>query len=169
MKIDDIKGAICTYFNGMELFCDCPFVKSPSNKPAPVGNYIAVSISDVQQVGGEMKPGGPGEGKSRFSQHATVVLTEVEGDGDNLRQVRNLVQRKEFREHARAAEFTVWEQGSIMAIDTFDGEFLVRQWRFTMGVNFVDEYELNVPRICSANIEIHSDDDVYDVSVDTEN
>jgi len=86
--------------------------------------------------------------KFAFQQVATVSFTEVEGDGEALRIVRNLVQRKHFRDSAGVeAGFSVWDFGSIIPVDTFDGEFIVRQWRFTMRVNFADEITEDVPKI----------------------
>lgn len=145
--VERIKGSICDYFNNHQLL-DCPFIKSPSNAPAPIGTYVAVGIEQVEQHGSEMQPP-PGENRTfAFQQVATVAFTEVEGDGEALRMVRNLVQRKDFRDKAgKEAEFTVWDFTSIMPVDTFDGEFVVRQWRFTMRVNFADEIIEDVPRI----------------------
>lgn len=144
---ETIKAEICRYFNEHELL-DCQFIQSPTNDPAPVGKYVAVRVEDVEQHGSEMQPP-PGENaKFAFQQVATVAFTEVEGDGDALRMVRNLVQRKDFRDKAgKEAEFNVWDFTSIIPVDTFDGEFVVRQWRFTMRVNFADEIIEDVPRI----------------------
>ena len=144
---ETIKAEICRYFNEHELL-DCQFIQSPTNDPAPVGKYVAVRVEDVEQHGSEMQPP-PGDNvKFAFQQVATVAFTEVEGDGEALRMVRNLVQRKDFRDKAcREAEFTVWDFTSIIPVDTFDGEFVVRQWRFTMRVNFADEIIEDVPRI----------------------
>lgn len=144
---ETIKAEICRYFNEHALL-DCQFIQSPTNDPAPVGKYVAVRVEDVEQHGSEMQPP-PGEkAKFAFQQVATVAFTEVEGDGEALRMVRNLVQRKDFRDKAgKEAEFTVWDFTSIIPVDTFDGEFVVRQWRFTMRVNFADEIIEDVPRI----------------------
>ena len=144
---ETIKAEICRYFNEHELL-DCQFIQSPTNDPAPVGKYVSVRVEDVEQHGSEMQPP-PGENaKFAFQQVATVAFTEVEGDGEALRMVRNLVQRKDFRDKAgKEAEFTVWDFTSIIPVDTFDGEFVVRQWRFTMRVNFADEIIEDVPRI----------------------
>lgn len=146
---EDIRAEICKYFNENELL-DCPFIQAPSNHPAPVGKYVAVKVEEVEQHGSEMQPP-PGDNATfAFQQVATISFTEVEGDGEALRMVRNLVQRKDFRDNAGAsAGFTVWDFGNIIAVDTFDGEFLVRQWRFTMRVNFADEFTEDVPNIVS--------------------
>lgn len=145
--VERIKGSIVEYFNRSELV-QCPFFKSPSNVPAPVGKYIAVRVEKVDQHGSEMKPA-PGEGATfAFQQVATVAFIEVEGDGEALRMVRNLVQRKDFRDTAGAeAGFSVWDITGIIPVDTFDGKFYVRQWRFTMTVNFADEFTEDVPKI----------------------
>lgn len=145
--VERIKGSIVEYFNEHALL-DCPFIKAPSNLPAPVGTYVAVRIEQVEQHGSEMQPP-PGENETfAFQQVATVAFIEVEGDGEALRMVRNLVQRKDFRDKAGAeAGFSVWDFSSIVPVDTFDGEFIVRQWRFTMRVNFADEFTEDVPKI----------------------
>ena len=95
-----------------------------------------------------MRPA-PGEGvASGFEQVATVAFTEVEGDGDNIRRVRNEIQCREFLESvAWPAGFTVWDFTDIISVDTFDGEFFVRQWRFTLRANFEDLKNENVPKI----------------------
>lgn len=145
--VERIKGSVVEYFNDHALL-DCPFIKAPTSLPAPVGTYVAVRIEQVEQHGSEMQPP-PGNGRTfAFQQVATVSFTEVEGDGEALRMVRNLIQRKDFRDKACAeAGFSVWDFTSILPIDTFDGEFVVRQWRFTMRVNFADEITEDVPRI----------------------
>lgn len=145
--VELIKGAICEYFNTHTLI-DCMFVKSPSNAPAPVGKYVAVRVEGVEQHGSEMQPP-PGEGATfAFQQVATIAFIEVEGDGETLRMVRNLIQRKDFRDKAGSeAGFSVWDFTSIIPVDTFDGEFYVRQWRFTMRVNFADKITEDVPNI----------------------
>lgn len=144
---EDIRGEICKYFNEHQLL-DCPFIQAPSNAPAPVGKYVAVKVEDVEQYGSEMQPPPGNNAKFAFQQVATISFTEVEGDGEALRMVRNLVQRKGFRDTAgKAAGFSVWNFGNIIPVETFDGEFVVRQWRFTMRVNFADEITENVPKI----------------------
>lgn len=145
--VELIKGSICEYFNNHELL-DCQFIKAPSNDPAPVGKYIAVRIEQVEQHGSEMQPPPGNNAVFAFQQVATVAFTEVEGDGEALRMVRNLIQRKDFRDTAGVeAGFSVWDFTSIIPVDTFDGEFYVRQWRFTMRVNFADEITEDVPNI----------------------
>ena len=145
--VELIKGSIVEYFNEHTLL-DCPFVKAPSTLPAPVGTYVAVRVEQVEQYGSEMQPPPGSNVKFAFQQVATISFTEVEGDGEALRMVRNLIQRKDFRDTAGAeAGFSVWDFTSILPIDTFDGEFIVRQWRFTMRVNFADEIIDDVPNI----------------------
>lgn len=145
--VERIKGSIVEYFNTHQLL-DCPFFKAPSNHPAPIGKYVAVRVEQVEQHGSEMQPPPGTNAKFAFQQVATVSFTEVEGDGEALRMVRNLIQRKDFRDTAGAeAEFSVWDFTSIIPVDTFDGKFFVRQWRFTMRVNFADEITEDVPKI----------------------
>lgn len=149
MRTDGIKGAVCSFFNGLEKFSGCPFVKSPANSAAPAGTYIAVRVEGVEQSGSMTGPP-PGEGATfAFQQVATVSLVEVEGDGDFLRMARDAIQTRAFRDAAAKAGFTVWDWTSIVPVDTFDGEFVVRQWRFTFTANFADTFTADVPKIAS--------------------
>lgn len=148
MRTDTLLSAVCSFFNGLDAFAGCPFVKSPANAAAPVGTYVAVRVEGVEQSGSMMEPP-PGEGATfAFQQVATVAMTEVEGDGENLRNARNIMQTREFRD-AMAENFAVWELSQIIAVDTFDGEFVVRQWRFSFTANFADTFTADVPNIGS--------------------
>lgn len=149
MRTDSLLSAVCSFFNGLSGFSGCPFVKSPANAAAPVGTYVAVRVEGVDQSGSMMEPP-PGDGSSfAFQQVATVSLVEVEGDGDFLRMARDAIQTGQFRESAAKAGFTVWDWTSIVPVDTFDGEFVVRQWRFTFTANFADTFTADVPNIGS--------------------
>ena len=92
----------------------------------------------------------PGDGATfAFQQVATVSLVEVEGDGDFLRMARDAIQTRAFRDAAAKAGFTVWDWTPVVPVDTFDGEFVVRQWRFTFTANFADTFTADVPKIAS--------------------
>lgn len=138
MTIDEIKGVICGFLNGRAGFENCPVIKSPSNMPAPAGNYLAVGLDAVHQDGGRFVPG-PGAGSYSFLNVATFYMFEVEGDGDKLRKARNALQTAAFCELADANGFALWEPSNIMKVDTFDGMDYVRQWRMTFTVHFQDD------------------------------
>lgn len=150
MTIDELKGAICKYFNKNSAF-NVPFIKSPTEKAAPKGTYIAVKVDGVGQNGEIMKPN-RNEGY-HVSNVASVVLIEVEGDGDILRRVRNEMQMPGFIDHAAQNDFTVWEVGQIIETPSYDGEFYVRQWRLTVRVNFSDEINQGIEKIETADVE----------------
>ena len=90
-----------------------------------------------------------GEHKKRIS-HVLAALP-----GQSLRDIYQveshpmaLMQCREFLESvAWPAGFTVWDFTDIISVDTFDGEFFVRQWRFTLRANFEDLKNENVPKI----------------------
>lgn len=150
MTIDQIKSAVCSYFNKSENF-SVPFVKSPNTNAAPKGTYIAVKVDGVEQHGSMMVPN-KNEGY-HFSNIASLVLIEVEGDGDVLRQARNEMQTPEFVQHAEQCGFTVWDMGKILETPSYDGEFYVRQWRMTVRVNFSDEKQSSIEKIDTADVE----------------
>lgn len=141
MKVNDILSAICSYFNGENLLGSVKLLKAMQNAPSYVRNYIAVKVESVEQDGDNplQTPTNQEERDLNFLQVASISFIEVEGDGDALRTLRNLLQTKEFREYADGKGFSVWDWESIISVETFDGEFIVKQWRFTARFNFVDE------------------------------
>lgn len=145
MKLDEIKTALCKYLNG--IYPDLPFIKAPTNTPAPVGNYIAIRALSVEQYGSMIHPLAGENVERRWAQVATIQFTEIEGDGDNLRIVRNSLETAEFISAMRKAGFTFWDYSEISQNDTWDGEFIVRQQVFTVRVNFVDVETINQPKI----------------------
>lgn len=147
MTLREIRGCICGHFNGIPEFSECPFVQVPTNDPAPVGNYIAVGIESVEQQGNMTTPP-PGEtGTYGFFEVATLYFTEVEGDGDNLRRALQHLQSPGFVRAARDAGFAVWEPSAIVRLDSYDGEFYIRQWRASFRVNFGEALEAALPKI----------------------
>jgi hypothetical protein len=141
MKVNDILSAICSYFNGKNLLGDAKLLKAMQNAPSDVRNYIAVKVESVEQDGDNplQTPTKQEERDLNFLQVASISFIEIEGDGDALRSLRNHLQTKEFREYADGKGFSVWDWESIISVETFDGEFIVKQWRFTARFNFVDE------------------------------
>lgn len=146
MTVDELKGYLCEHFNGSDSF-SVQFVKSPVSAAAPEGTYVAVAVSGVEQYGSMMEPP-PGDSVvRRWEQVATVRFTEVEGDGDVLRQVRNALQTPAFVSYCRALDFTVWGLSPIIENHTWDGEFIVRQLFFDARFNFEDTEEIESPNI----------------------
>lgn len=162
MTIDGIKAAICTWLNTNNLG---PAIATPTSNPAPEGKYIAVRDLGVDQFGEPLraKPGNVANANdAKFLMVVDIVMTEVEGDGDTLRKIRNKMQLKEFRTWAESQGFTIWDIGSIMNNDTADGEFWIKQKSFTFGVNFVDDEKSSSVRALGAGVKIN------DVAVDVE-
>lgn len=162
MTITDIKSNICTWLNSNSLG---PAIVTPTSNPAPQGKYIAVRDLGVDQHGEPLraKPGATANANdAKFLMVAELVMTEVEGDGDTLREIRNRMQLPDFRSWAESQGFTIWEIGSIMNNDTVDGEFWIKQKSFTFGVNFVDDIKSSSVRALGAGVKIN------DIAVDVE-
>lgn len=162
MTITQIKSLVCTWLNTNNLG---PAIVSPTSTPAPSGKYIAVRDLGVDQFGAPIKakPGSVADtNNTSFMQVADIVMTEVEGEGDTLREIRNRMQLPAFRTWAESHGFTIWDIGSIMNNDTADGEFWIRQKSFTFGVNFVDKVKSSAVRALEAGVKIN------DVAVDVE-
>lgn len=147
MTLQGIRDCICGYFNSQAEFEGCPFIQVPTNQPAPVGNYMAVGVEGVEQQGNRMTPP-PGEnGEYGFFDVATLYFTEVEGDGDNLRHALQHLQCPEFIAAAKTAGFTVWDPSAIIRLDSYDGDFFIRQWRASFRVNFGESRKAALPKI----------------------
>lgn len=157
MTIDSIKSLLCTWLNTNNLG---PAIVTPTSKPAPSGKYIAVRDLGVDQFGAPIKskPGIVADtDDTSFMQVADIVMTEVEGEGDTLREIRNRMQLPAFRSWAETQGFTIWDIGSIMNNDAADGKFWIRQKSFTFGVNFVDKVKSSAVRAAATGIEINGD------------
>ena len=164
MTITDIKKAVCTWLNTNTLG---PAIVTPTSNPAPNGKYIAVRDLGVEQFGSPIKakPGNVADtNDASFMQVAGLVITEVEGDGDTLREIRNRMQLTAFRNWAETQGFTLWEIGSIMKNDTADGEFWIRQKSFTVEVNFVDKVKSSAERALKSEIDIGGDSVEIDIN-----
>lgn len=137
MTILELKKAVAEYLNGKEL--GVPFIVAPLVDAAPVGCYVAVNCLSVRQSGSVMKPA-PNIDKDHayIQQVANMALYEVEGDGDMVRKVRNLLQLPDFIGFLESRGATVWNVGDIVPVDTYDGDFLIRQWVMTFELNFED-------------------------------
>jgi hypothetical protein len=157
MTIDGIKKAVCTWLNSNGFG---PAMVTPTSAPAPEGKYIAVRDLGVEQFGRHIKarPGNvENENNASFMQVADIVMTEVEGEGDTLREIRNRMQLPAFRTWAEGQGFTIWDIGSIMNNDTADGEFWIRQKSFTFQAQFVDEVASSAVRALAAGVEINGE------------
>ncbi len=151
MRAKDIRSAVCGFFNGLPEFSGCPFVQAPQASSAPVGTYVAVRVEAVEQDGSMLSPNGGGD--YGFLSVATVSLTEVEGDGDHLRHALQRLQSPEFVRAARDAGFAVWDFSGMTAIDTLDGEFVVRQWRATFRTHFNEATASGIETMASAEVD----------------
>lgn len=154
MTRQDILSAICRFINGNGIKA----IQGPSDNPAPKGSYVSITMGGVRQVGETLVPG-PANGKKKskeFMQVATVQLYEVEGDGEALRKIRNLLQTDEFDEFVMDAfggtsdgEFAVWDISDITDNSSQDGAFWIEQRTMTVDVQFYDRIAHAAPRMNS--------------------
>lgn len=168
MTVEQLKTALCTWINGLQL--GCPAIVTPTSNPAPAGKYIAVRDLGVEQYGEPLRAAPSDvadENDTRFIYVADMVVTEVEGKGDTLREIRNRLQLPVFREWAEGQGFSVWDIGPVMNNDMAEGEFWVKQKSFTFGVNFVDEVAYSGVTALSAGIEV--DGEAVDVEQELNN
>lgn len=143
MTRSDILSVFCRFLNGNGVKA----IQGPSDNPAPKGRHVAVTMGGVRQIGEKLVPG-PANGKEKakeFMQVATVQLYEVEGDGEALRKVRNLLQTNDFDAFVRKSfpeaedgGFAVWDISDITDNSSQDGAFWIEQRTMSVDVQFYD-------------------------------
>ena len=122
MTLNDIKTAICNWISDKGETA----IKLPTNSAAQNGRYFAVGVNNITQYGSTTKPA-PSETlthKRVASYVATVVIHEVAGDGEKLREFRNDIDSEEFLAYIRNRfkvandpldrAFSVWEVNDIV-------------------------------------------------------
>lgn len=155
-SVDEIKAFFCRVINGWKLGVKA--IQTPTNKPAPKGTYIAVRESYVEQHGRPLTPAPNQRDHQTFLQVAGLVISEVEGDGTALREIRNRMQTEEFNVLAEREGFSLWEMGDIQSVNFQDGDFWVRQSRFALRVEFTDKLNYAAERIASISGAINDTD-----------
>lgn len=168
MTISEIKRNICIWINSLDLGATA--IITPTSHEAPAGTYIAVRDLGVSHYGEPLKPkptntGTPND--TAFIYTADIIVTEVEGEGDILRNIRNLMQLPTFRNQMEAVGFTLWEVGDIMNNDVQDVDFWVKQKSFTFTVNFTDHVAYSAQRALAASVEVNGD--TIEAAINTNN
>lgn len=159
MTVDDVKKSICTWINSLNK--GVPAIVAPTSHQAPEGRYIAVRDIDVEQFGRPIKakPGRvANENDTSFIYTVDLVITEVDGEGDTLREIRALMQLDSFRAVAQAQGFTLWRIGDIMNNDVLEGSFWIRQKAFTAKANFVDAVRHSALRAEAVGLELNAEE-----------
>lgn len=169
MTIEEIKSAVCKWITSLGETA----VQMPSNHPATKGRYFAVDVTYVSQYGNAIKAlGNEGDNVKGVAQYvASVVIHEVDGDGDVLRRIRNDVDGEAFNAfiHKRFQDgsgkdtaFSVWDVGDLNELNASDGDFFVRQWAFNFRVCFNDFIEFvdgeNYGKVKSVSGQIGADE-----------
>ena len=163
MTAHDIQNAVCAWISSMGFTA----IMSPTSKPAPAGNYFSVSVTGMRQDGSRTNPGPAKEGESKHDvvqNVATVSIHEVEGDGENLRAVRNGIDSDAFDEFvsnrfasddSEDRAFSVWDTGAIQDLSSKDGDFWIRQSVFTFDVHFNDFFDHAALPMESVNLDLN--------------
>lgn len=158
MTISEIKRNICIWINTLNLGATA--IITPTSHEAPAGTYIAVRDLGVEHYGEPLKPKPTNTSTmndTAFIYTADIVVTEVEGEGDILRNIRNLMQLPAFRSYASSNGFTIWGIGDIMNNDVKDGDFWIKQKSFTFTVNFTDHIAHSAQRALAASVEVNEE------------
>ena len=162
--VDDIKKRVCTWINSLDK--GVPAIVTPTSHQAPEGRYIAVRDLGVDQFGRPIKakPGNVANANdTSFVYTVDLAVTEVDGEGDTLREIRALMQLDTFRSWADTQGFTLWTIGDIMNNDMADGDFWIRQKSFIVKVNFVNNIKSSGVRALAAGVEVN--DEAVDVEI----
>jgi len=149
-KVTEIKKCISNFLNTKGY----KTIVAPTNNAAPEGKYFSVSNSIVSDYGSKMFNREVEQGKDTIyeSIHQNImgiVIHEIDGDGEDLRQIKHLLQTSEFEDHVRNwfydeekphenNAFTTLDFQSITDLTTKDGDFFVQQYVFEFNIMFND-------------------------------
>jgi hypothetical protein len=152
-----ILNLLCTYFNGLSL--GVPFLAAPLSEAAPDGEYIAFRFGDASRIGTAPERGGPEDDDIIFHWTGTIRMTEVEGTGETIRRVHNLLHTKEFTRYSSGNAFSVHDVSDITDNVVNDGDFWIEQKMATLYVNWYDQEANSTPTIKKISGEYTTDDD----------
>ena len=149
-KVTEIKKCISNFLNTKGY----KTIVAPTNNAAPKGKYFSVSNSIVSDYGSKMFNREVADGKDTIyeSIHQNImgiVIHEIDGDGEDLRQIKHLLQTNEFNDHVKNwfsdeeephknNAFTILDFQSISDLTTLDGDFFVQQYVFEFNIIFND-------------------------------
>lgn len=160
MSIQELLSVICQWINSLGYKA----IQAPSDNPAPAGKYISVGVGTVLQHGEMLIPSPIKETstvskKNKSVMHvAQIQLYEVEGDGEALRRIKDLLQLDEFDEFVKSHTqstpaqdngFSVWNIGEIIDNSGLDGAYWVNQKILGFDVQFYDYLQHNTQKIKS--------------------
>ena len=157
MSVDEILEKICIYMDG--LFPTVPFIISPFSGAAPDGKYVAVRMDDVEPLSMyAMKSGASkqiGDKNLSFPYKGLIYFTEVEGDGETIRNIANKVRTKEFLDYCKENNFSFsYMNGNIIDNTVNDGnKFFVSQKYFSLYVSWIDRVVDNTLNILGVDLE----------------
>ena len=152
-----ILNLLCTYFNGLSL--GVPFLAAPLSEAAPDGEYIAFRFGDASRIGTAPERGGPEDDDIIFHWTGTIRMTEVEGTGETIRRVHNLLHTKEFTRYSSGNAFSVHDVSDITDNVVNDGDFWIEQKMATLYVNWYDQEANSTPTIKKSRGEYTTDDE----------
>lgn len=152
-----ILDAFCTYFNALDL--GVPSLATPLSEAAPDGEYLAFRFGDASRIGFAPERGGPGNDNIIFHWTGSIRMTEVEGTGETIRRVHNLLHTKEFTRYSAANGFSVHDVSDITDNVVNDGDFWIEQKFANLSVNWYDEETNNVTTIDKIGAEFTTADD----------
>lgn len=145
-KINEIKKCIASFLNKKGY----KTIVSPTNNPAPKGKYFSVSHTSVSDYGNKILDRYKEDTYSDVYQSVmSLVIHEIDGDGDDLRKVKQLIQTNDFQDHVdqwfyneeenkKYNSFTIQNVESITSLNMLDGSFFVEQSVFQFDVMFND-------------------------------
>jgi hypothetical protein len=136
-----------------------PFLAAPLSEAAPDGEYIAFRFGDASRIGTAPERGGPEDDDIIFHWTGTIRMTEVEGSGETIRRVHNLLHTKEFTRYSRGNAFSVHDVSDITDNVVNDGDFWIEQKMATLYVNWYDQEANSTPTIKKISGEYTTDDD----------
>lgn len=142
MTESGLEGMVCLLISSLGF----KPVRSRECKEAPDGTYYSVGISGIDPVGKIHDSLSYG---AAYQFTASLVVWEVEGDGEGIRAISRALDSRAFRDMAEEQNVAVWDIGGITDMSQADGPFWIRQRRMEITLAFNDDVESTRVRMIS--------------------
>lgn len=133
----EVEEFFCEHITSMGFIA----VRSINAQQAPTGMYLSVGVTGVSQYGVlHERPARTPEalGQRLYQYTMSLVIWEIEGDGEAVRKVQRSFCDSEFRAKMRGIGVSLFSPGPIIDMSSVDGSLWIRQKRMEVPGMFSD-------------------------------
>lgn len=137
MTEKEIEEFFCEHITSMGFVA----VRSVNAQQAPTGTYLSVGVTGVRLYGVlHERPARTPEtlGLRLHQYNMSLVIWEIEGDGEAIRKVLRSFDKSDFRAKMRDIGVSLFVPGPIVDMSSVDGSLWIRQKRMEVPGMFSD-------------------------------